>query len=314
MSSLSVKGAPVVMPSTGIEKLKGQTPTDLESEKVRLRKATQEFEAFFMYQMLKTMRKTIPESSFGQDSPLSGDKSKEIFTDMFDMQLSQKMVTGDSKSISEILYNSLEKVIDAQYATGGAHMEMKPLDLGEKQPIKYEKSQPAELPKTDGTIKIEPRPERFLQTGTIPRRVRQDPVISRFGSLINEAARANGLDPALITAVIRVESNGDPNAISHAGAKGLMQLIDSTADDYGVNDSFDPQENVRAGSRYLKDLLDRFESLPLALAAYNAGPGNVMRYGGVPPFKETEAYVDKILDSLNISGLTAAAGATKVER
>ncbi len=117
--------------------------------------------------------------------------------------------------------------------------------------------------------------------------------------LIARSARTFNLEEALIKAVIRAESNYDPRAVSPKGAQGLMQLIPSTARAMQVNDPFDAAENIRGGSRYLRLMLDQFDGdLELALAAYNAGPGNVRRYGGVPPFPETQNYVRKVKEYL----------------
>ena len=113
-------------------------------------------------------------------------------------------------------------------------------------------------------------------------------------AVLEEYADRYELDPLLVKAVITVESCFDTHAVSRVGAKGLMQLIDSTAQDYGVKDVFDPTENIMAGSRYLRKLIDRFGDVQLGLAAYNAGPGNVKKYGGIPPFRETQAYVRKV--------------------
>jgi soluble lytic murein transglycosylase-like protein len=112
------------------------------------------------------------------------------------------------------------------------------------------------------------------------------------------SAEEASLDPALVAAVAAVESGFNPRAVSPAGAVGVMQLMPGTAAELGVSDPFDPAQNVRAGARYLRNLLDRFGKLELALAAYNAGPGAVERYGGIPPYRETVEYVKKVLDRL----------------
>ncbi len=113
-------------------------------------------------------------------------------------------------------------------------------------------------------------------------------LISRYASLFN-------LDEALLRAVIKVESNFNPRALSTKGAMGLMQLIPETSRDMGVGDPWNPEENIRGGSRYLRLMLDNFKGdLELALAAYNAGPGAVRNHGGVPPFAETKSYIEKV--------------------
>ncbi|WP_231968010.1 lytic transglycosylase domain-containing protein [Thermanaeromonas toyohensis] len=116
--------------------------------------------------------------------------------------------------------------------------------------------------------------------------------------IFEAAARETGLPVALLEAVAEAESGFNPRAVSPAGAAGLMQLMPSTARALGVTDVFDPWQNVLAGARYLRGLLDRFGSLELALAAYNAGPGAVEKWGGVPRYRETRSYVSKILASL----------------
>jgi len=122
-----------------------------------------------------------------------------------------------------------------------------------------------------------------------------------YEQFIREAATQYKLDPNLIRAVMRTESAFNPHAVSRVGAQGLMQLMPALASDMGVKNPFDPRDNIMGGARYLRQLLDAHRgNIRLTLASYNAGPGNVKRYKGVPPFKETHNYVKKI------TGLLAA--------
>ncbi len=122
---------------------------------------------------------------------------------------------------------------------------------------------------------------------------------SAFDQLIQEACKRYSVDPALVKGVIAAESGFNPMAESVAGAKGLMQLTDATASSLGVEDAFDPAQNIDAGVRFLRQLLDRFQDEAMALAAYNAGPGAVEQYGGLPPYHETQLYVPRVLSYRN---------------
>jgi soluble lytic murein transglycosylase-like protein len=115
-----------------------------------------------------------------------------------------------------------------------------------------------------------------------------------YGDIIDAVATAEGVDPDIVKAVIAVESAYKPRARSPKGAMGLMQLMPATARQYAVKDPYDPRANVAAGVKHLKSLMDRFD-LRLALAAYNAGEGAVQRFGGIPPYRETRAYVSRIM-------------------
>lgn len=117
---------------------------------------------------------------------------------------------------------------------------------------------------------------------------------------VREIALSYGLDPCLVNSVIEVESGFDPQALSTKGAIGLMQVMPETAQDMGINNPWDPLDNIRAGSRYLSRLLRRYDGdIALALAAYNAGPSVVDAYGGIPPYNETENYVKRVLEIIN---------------
>lgn len=116
-----------------------------------------------------------------------------------------------------------------------------------------------------------------------------------FHPIIIEEADRHEIDPALVKAIIMAESGYNPNAISEKGAKGLMQLMPSTAQDLGVEDVFNPQQNISGGVRYFKKLVNRFDGdIKLALAAYNAGSKKVRHYQGIPPYKSTHYYIEKV--------------------
>jgi soluble lytic murein transglycosylase-like protein len=122
---------------------------------------------------------------------------------------------------------------------------------------------------------------------------------SKFDTLIREAARKFDVDAALVSAVIKAESDFNPREVSKKGARGLMQMMPATAARFGVADSFDPGANINGGTRYLRWLLGQFHGdVDLALAAYNAGEANVWKYNGIPPFRETVIYVNRIATHL----------------
>jgi soluble lytic murein transglycosylase len=140
-------------------------------------------------------------------------------------------------------------------------------------------------------IYIREKPSRSLNSG----------VTDRYDDLITEASKKHGVSFSLLKALIKIESDFNPRAISSAGAKGLMQIMPENIRALNIKDPFDPLENIMGGARYLKQLIKRFDGeLPMALAAYNAGPNMVDRYKRIPPFEETENFVEKVMKYYSI--------------
>jgi Rod binding domain-containing protein len=298
-------------PPADLERLRNTQATSLEAEKARLGKATKEFESFFLYYMLKTMRETLTNDASAEQTPLGGGMGKDTYQQMFDMEISRHVVRGDNRSLSAILYKSMEKLVEARYkatenGSGAAGTTGAGKLTKHSPPIPLKESNSGiNLPLDHNFRPVERSTKPAFSPITLHRRIKTvDPIKSQFGEIIAEAAHESKLDSALIQSVIKAESNGDPNAISRAGAKGLMQLADSTALDLGVVNPFDPRANVLGGARYLRNLIDRYKGdLRLALAAYNAGPGTVERHGGVPPFRETHDYIRRVTDYLKESAV-----------
>ena len=130
-------------------------------------------------------------------------------------------------------------------------------------------------------------------------------------TLLNQAAAKYGINPSLLMAIAQKESSLNPNAVSSEGAQGIMQLMPATAASLGVTNPFDPAQNIDAGARYFSQLLAQYNGdTSLALAAYNAGPGNVSKYGEIPPFTQTQDYVTSVLAAAGISDATTSAAVT----
>lgn len=161
----------------------------------------------------------------------------------------------------------------------------------------------------DGSTYVYNVPDRRVAT-----KVAASPVGNDLEAIVALHARDTSLEPDLVKAVIQVESSFDARARSHKGAMGLMQIMPATASMYSVSDPYDPDQNVGVGTKYLRRMLDSFGSLELALAAYNAGPEAVKRFGGVPPYPETRAYVEKVMRLYRNNDTYSLAGSGKLRR
>lgn len=168
------------------------------------------------------------------------------------------------------------------------------IDLSLVQPVLREPQAPPALPifTTDAMKEQFLAPTRHLGLEVFKESYFRSNV--PFGAIIYREARRNNLPPELVAAMVQTESDFRPRLVSHKSAQGLMQIIPSTARILGIDDPFDPQKNIAAGTKYYRYLLDRFDDEALALAAYNAGEGNVARFGGIPPFPETRNYVSRV--------------------
>ena len=280
-----------------------------DAEKKRW-KASLDFEAMFLSQMYKAMRQT---SEAGSDLT-EASPGREIFTEMLDNQYAglhakspvesgdqglQNAMTGISNSMAAQIYRSLARKEGATLpspSAPGKHVN----------PI-YD----ANADKVQDLYSTSPGIARIINSRARDGKATQvQPMTDEnLKPIVNLASETYGVSASLIKSVIKTESANQPLAVSGAGAKGLMQLMDSTAQDLGVRNVFNPHENVLAGTRYLKQLLTRFNgNEEKALAAYNAGPSVVDRFGGIPPYQETQDYVKKVLKNKTELDAVASAG------
>jgi len=240
-----------------------------EKSKLRLQKAAKDFEAVFVGYMLKSMRGSIKTTDLFGDS-FGGD----LMDGMFDSEFARQISGGSNFKMAEILYRQM---------------------TGEKMPAENSR-QPYAAPAD--ALKQPVKPVNSAGKATCDKTI--DGRISEFSSIISQAAENHNVDPNLIKAIIASESSGNPLAESPKQARGIMQLIDSTAQEMGVKNVWDPKENIFGGAKYLRQMLDTFGGdVKLAVASYNAGPGNVEKEGGIPQFKETQEYVQRVMNYLS---------------
>lgn len=256
----------------------------------KLEKAARGFESIFLNMIFKESKKSADVFGEKEDSDFAF--GFDILEDYSYMSLADALSrNGEGFGIAKLIYETIS---------------------GQKLPERRDvlKTVPAKKTKTaEGAIRELKALARSKIGSSLPRKASTsaraaggrfiDRVLSRlskYEDAIEEAAEKYEVPKELIKAVATAESAGLPNARSKAGAKGLMQLMDSTAKALGVLNPYDPRENILGGAKYLRNMLDKFGDLKLALAAYNAGPGAVSKYGGVPPYRETRAYVKKVAD------------------
>lgn len=257
--------------ANNIRALLAQTLPPTRANERKLRGACQEFESLFLSYLLKLMRDTIPKSGL-----LEGGIGEDLFTYIIDQNLAINLAKGEGLGLSSLLWQGL----DQREPSPG--VGKKSLPLWSQGTFLKAYKEPA-LPK--------------VSKGVIKK-------LKKYDHLISDTASSYNLNPNLVRAVIVQESRGEPQAQSPKGAKGLMQLLDGTSRDLGVVNPFSPEENIKGGCKYLKQLISRFGGdLPLALAAYNAGPEVVERYGSLPPIKETREYVKGVLNYKNLFDL-----------
>jgi Rod binding domain-containing protein len=284
-------------------------------------KASLDFEAMFLSNMYKSMR----QSTIGEGDELTkASPGREIFTEMLDNQYAslhsksklesgeqgmKNAVNGVSNSMASQIYRALARREEGKDPAANKDL---PVSAGQKN---------AGIDDVEDAFSTTPglvhSVGRQARTGNVTS-AQSTPAISgdALNSIVDLASKTYGVDSSLIKSVIKTESANHPMAVSDAGAKGLMQLMDSTAKDMGVTNSFNAHENVLAGTRYLKQLLQRFDgNQEKALAAYNAGPATVERFGGVPPYAETQDYVKRVLQNkskLDASEAEVSASETEV--
>jgi Rod binding domain-containing protein len=259
MSNIGLK---ITNDSKHIAKAQVPESTKTPREKAKLAKAAQDFESMLTSMMLKSMNKTTG-GMFGEES-FGGD----YFDTIFETEMASYISESKSLGLAEMIY---KKVI-------GENLDMNKI----KQELQAETVSEIKITTKNDSTAISP------SNGSIDR-------LNKFDEIIDKASKSYNIDKNLIRSVILTESAANPNAMSSANAKGLMQLIDSTAADMDVKNVWNPEENINGGTKYLSKMLKEFDGdLELSLAGYNAGPGNVKKYDGIPPFEETKNYINRV--------------------
>lgn len=239
------------------------------TEKQRMAEVSKQFESLLTSMMLKSMNQTSGNGLFGENS-FGGD----FFDSIFQFEIANQMSKGTGLGVAEQIYRRLT---GENFSPEVVNPKLQPLE---------------KLPK----IELQ---KNTQEIGSVKPSIQSLNRLSKYDDIINHASETYGVDKNIIKSVILAESSAKENAVSSANAKGLMQIIDSTAKYLGINNVFDPKENIMGGAKYLSELLRKYDgNLKFALAGYNAGPGNVDKYNGIPPFNETQTYVKRVIGYL----------------
>ncbi|MFA6540342.1 MAG: transglycosylase SLT domain-containing protein [Bacteroidota bacterium] len=242
-----------------------------EKAKAKLQKAAKEFEAMFVNYMLQSMRKSVDKAESEEDG-----FGADMMQDMFDQELSKHIAASSNLGFGEMLYKKMTgEDLPKHYVTSEISHAMKPM-----------------------RTKTADRGSSHKPSKSVVE------AVGRYDDIINRAAEKYNIDSTLIKAVMASESAGNPKARSSSNAKGLMQLIDSTAAQVGVKNVWDPEQNIHGGAKYLRQMLDKFDgNIKLAVASYNAGPGRVEKEKKIPAIPETQEYVKRVMNYLNTFSL-----------
>jgi soluble lytic murein transglycosylase-like protein len=243
-----------------------------DQKKRKLAKAATDFESLLTQMMLKSMTKStgglFGEKGYGSD----------VYNTLFESEIAKYMTKSKSMGIASMVYKKIT----------GEELDMNKLEFGNLGSGSINELLLRAKSESDGNSgEIKPN------TASLKRLKKLEPIIEKI-------AGKYGVSSSVVKSIILAESAGKHDAVSRANAKGLMQLMDDTAKELGVENVFDPEENIEGGTKYFSQLFNKYDgNIELALAAYNAGPDSVKKYGGVPPYKETQNYVSRIKNYLN---------------